>query len=242
MRLASLLVFFLAATQGWGVDFTRAIPENCRAVVLVTATDWASPQGTLRRFERADGHAAWRTVGAPAAVLLGEHGMAWGAGLAPMPSDNNPHKTEGDRRAPAGIFAFGTAFGRAPRENLPWVRMPYRRLSLATEAVDDPESRFYNQIVERTRITQPDWRSSEHMGKVPAYELGIVIGANPQCVPGGGSCLFLHLWTKGRTGTSGCTALHEADLEELMRWLDPAKHPVLVQLPEAIARTSLSGF
>jgi hypothetical protein len=36
--------------------------------------------------------------------------------------------------------------------------------------------------------------------------------------------------------------LHRADLIELLRWLDAAKHPVLVQLPQKLARENLSGF
>jgi len=72
--------------------------------------------------------------------------------------------------------------------------------------------------------------------------LGLVIAHNPQRTPGAGSCIFLHLWMNGSEGTAGCTALHRADLMELLRWLDVAKHPVLVQMPAAIARESLSGF
>jgi D-alanyl-D-alanine dipeptidase len=32
--------------------------------------------------------------------------------------------------------------------------------------------------------------------------------------------------------TEGCTALDDTPLESLLVWLDPAKRPVLVQLPE----------
>jgi D-alanyl-D-alanine dipeptidase len=41
----------------------------------------------------------------------------------------------------------------------------------------------------------------------------------------------VHIWKGPATGTSGCTALEAADVEALLRWLDPAKYPVLVQMP-----------
>ena len=242
MRFASLLVFCLVAATGWSVDFAQAIPGDCRAVALVTGRDWSSPVGTLRRFERPDNRSPWRAVGTPMNTLLGEHGMAWGLGLHASPNDGAPHKAEGDRRSPAGVFALGTAFGRVSREDVKWLRMPYQLLSPTTEAIDDPASRFYNRLVDRAQIAEPDWRSSEHMWKVPDYELGVIIASNPKHITGAGSCIFLHLWIGNRDGTAGCTALHRADLVELLRWLDSAKRPVLVQLPEQVTRTSLTGF
>ena len=242
MRFASLLVFGMLAATGWSVDFAQAIPANCRAVVLVIGRDWSSPAATLQRFERPDRHSPWHPVGTPMNALLGKHGLAWGLGLHPAPGEDGPRKTEGDLRSPAGVFTLGTAFGRVPREDVRWLRLPYLLLSPTMEAIDDPASRYYDRLVDRARIADPDWRSSEQMGKVPAYELGLVIAHNPEHVPGAGSCIFLHLWMEGSSGTAGCTALHRTDLVELMRWLDPAKQPVLVQLPRQVARVSLIGF
>jgi len=230
------------ATKGWSIDFSTSFPANCRQVALVTTPGWSSSTGTLRRFERRDERAQWQIAGNPVTVLLGKHGLGWGLGLSPIPSDVGPRKAEGDLRSPAGVFAFGEAFGTVPHSEVPWVRMSYRPLTPTTEGVDDPASRFYNQIVDRAHIATPDWHSSEHMWIVPAYKLGIVIAANPQCIPKASSCIYLHLWMPGHTGTVGCTALHPPDLADLLRWLDPGKQPVIIQLPESIAHTSLTGF
>jgi len=242
MHFASFLAFCLTAATACAVDFSPAIPTNCRQVVFVTAPDWSSTRGTMQRYERADARAHWQAVGSPAEVLLGRRGLAWGLGLHASAPDDGPRKAEGDQRAPAGVFELGTVFGRPAREEVPWLRMPYRQLSPATEAIDDPKSRSYNRIVDRAQIARPDWHSSEHMWKIPDYELGLVIAHNPQRVPRAGSCIFIHLWMEDRTGTAGCTTLHRADLLELLRWLDPAKKPVLVQFPARIARENLGGF
>jgi L,D-peptidoglycan transpeptidase YkuD (ErfK/YbiS/YcfS/YnhG family) len=50
---------------------------------------------------------------------------------------------------------------------------------------------------------------------------------------GRGSCIFLHIWRAAGSPTSGCTAMPAGDLETVVRWLDPARHPVVVQLPAA---------
>jgi D-alanyl-D-alanine dipeptidase len=169
--------------------------------------------------------------------------MAWGAGLHASAPANSPHKQEGDLRVPAGVFAIGSAFGRAPREEMSWLHMPYQQLTPTTEAIDDPASRYYDRIVDRAQVAKPDWKSSEHMDRIPEYELGLVVTHNPQHRPGAGSCIFIHLWTpRDNAGTHGCTALHRSDLLELLHWLDAANHPVLVQLPSAVTKDSLGGF
>lgn len=110
--------------------------------------------------------------------------------------------------------------------------MPYRQITPDTEAVDDPGSRFYNRIVQRGAVRQPDWKSSERMHEIPDYELGVIVAHNPRNQPGAGSCIFLHEWRGDRRGTAGCTVLLPPDLRALVRWLDAAKNPLLVQLPE----------
>ncbi len=110
------------------------------------------------------------------------------------------------------------------------------------EAIDDPRSRFYNQVVDRAEVPRPDWRSSEKMSTISVYELGLVVFHNTERLPGCGSCIFLHLQSPNNTGTAGCTALRRADLLALLLWLDPARQPVLIQAPRAIAVRDLPEF
>ena len=120
--------------------------------------------------------------------------------------------------------------------------MPWQTITPALEAIDDPASRFYNRIVDRARVAQPDWRSSERMAQIPGYALGVLVAHNPRNLPGAGSCIFLHLWLGKGRGTAGCTAVREGDLVKLVRWLDPEQQPVLVQLPREVALLELSGL
>jgi len=234
-------VYFLTAIFCGMVGRAAAleIPKNCGQAVVVTTPAWTSPSGVLQRWTRPDGESPWKKVGKPVTVLVGERGLGWGLGLHRQPDDRGPRKTEGDRRAPAGIFRLTGAFGLGPRAV---ARLAWQPVTPALEAVDDPASRFYNRIVDRTQIERPDWRSSERMATIPDYALGIIVAHNPQNIPGAGSCIFLHLWLGGRNGTAGCTVLRKPDLLVLANWLDPARQPVLVQLPREVSRGELNDL
>jgi hypothetical protein len=69
------------------------------------------------------------------------------------------------------------------------------------------------------------------------YALAIVVDHNRDPVqPGAGSCIFIHPWVTPGMPSPGCTVLARAPVERLVRWLDPAAHPLLVQLPRAALR------
>lgn len=221
--------------------------HSTQMIVAATA-NWDAVEGRLQRFERANAREAWRPVGEPIPIVVGKNGMGWGIGLiatdnAGVRAADEPAKREGDGKSPAGVFALGTAFGYAA-EPLAGSKMPYLALTPTTECVDDVGSRYYNRIVDRSAVA-PDWSSSEHMRYTgESYRWGMVVdfndtaekpGSNPP-VPGGGSCVFLHIWHSPDQGTAGCTAMTQSNLETLLLWLDPARKPVLVQLPESVYR------
>lgn len=239
--MRALLRFYLLAIFATGLFLSlpaRAHDalDNARQIVVVTTADWASVSGTLQRFERSNPHAAWKAVGQPFPIVVGKTGLAWGSGLVANErlgaSANDPIKQEGDGKAPAGVFALGTAFGYEPQA-LAGSRLPYLHLTSSVECVDDAKSRYYNRIVDRQNISAPDWNSSEHMLRDDElYHWGVAVNHNANPVrPAGGSCIFMHVWRAAGEGTVGCTAMPKEDVEQLIQWLDPAKSPRLVQLP-----------
>jgi hypothetical protein len=209
-------------------------------MIVVTTEDWNAVDGQLQLYERSTPKQQWRPVRNPISVVVGKHGLGWGVGLPPTDDPatraaSDPIKQEGDGRAPAGIFALGTAFGYAPNP-LSGSKMPYLALTPATECVDDVASKQYNQIVERSAVPL-DWTSSEHMRSAgESYRWGVVVDHNSSAatrpIPGRGSCIFLHIWKGPGEGTVGCTAMPQTNLETLIGWLDPKRKPVLVQLPK----------
>jgi D-alanyl-D-alanine dipeptidase len=248
MKPVSLLLCFLSII-GWCASSPAQAGKadafaRSTQMIVVTTPDWRTIEGRLQRYERATVQEKWHPVGEPFSIVVGKSGLAWGLGVittndARENATSDPVKREGDGKSPAGVFALGTAFGYAPQP-LRGLKMPYLNLTSSTECVDDIHSKYYNRMLNRSTVT-PDWNSSEHMREAgESYRWGIVLDHNhivtgnnnnpPE--PGGGSCVFLHIWHRHDQGTVGCTAMSQSDLETLLLWLDPERKPLLVQLPQ----------
>jgi len=212
------------------------LPKTTQQLLLVTAVDWSASKGALQQYAR--GAQAWSPVGASFPVTLGRNGMGWGRGRFILAVQAGPEKLEGDAKSPSGIFELGDAFGYSPVPPQ-GCRLPYRMATSLDYFVDDPQSKHYNSWIRLTpddNFPQKRWKSFERMRPdTDAYELGIVVKHNmAPVVAGKGSAIFLHVWSGSEKPTAGCTALSRGDLLELLRWLEPSKQPLLVQLPETL--------
>jgi D-alanyl-D-alanine dipeptidase len=225
-----LLMFFLQALE-MGLNAVH-IPSDTDQIVLVTTGSWSSPSGTLQRFARSN--SGWRAVGPGFPVVVGRNGLGWGDGLQ-AEVIGGPQKSEGDSRAPAGVFRFGPAFGygeKPPQGS----KMPFRHIGAQDYWVDDPLSPQYNQWVS---LDDPA-NNAAMLGESPEkmrredglYEFGMVVQYNASpVVKGRGSAIFFHIWRGPGSATVGCTAMAKENLLALIRWLDPAKKPLLIQVP-----------
>jgi D-alanyl-D-alanine dipeptidase len=205
-------------------------------ILVVTTQDWNGVDGTLQAYERPQARKKWKAVGEPISVVVGKKGLGWGAGVASAREAGRrgaggPIKQEGDGRSPAGIFRLNTAFGYAAQAPPGW-KMPYLNLTPSVECVDDARSKFYTRVLDRASVV-PDWISSEQMLRPDElYRWGIVVDHNTNPVTAGaGSCIFLHIWLGPGVETTGCTAMAREQLEGVLARLDPARKPLLVQLP-----------
>lgn len=230
------VLFLLLVSPGYAGE--PAPVHSSTQLVVVRTAGWNAVDGTLQRYERKAAGKKWQAVGKPITVVVGKTGLAWGIGVVSADELHasgvyDPIKKEGDGKAPAGIFHLSHAFGYAGQEQPAW-KMPYISLTPSVECVDDSESTFYNRVVDRASVS-PDWNSSEHMLRSDElYRWGVVVDHNadpPQA--GSGSCIFLHIWRGPGQGTVGCTAMPREELELLLAWLDPARKPLLVQMPNA---------
>lgn len=207
--------------------FAAQLPAGVMQVLLCVADEAKATTGTLWRLERQPG-GEWKTLTPSIPVTLGRHGLAWGLGehrgRAPR---GIATKREGDGCSPIGIFALPQAFGSTAKPR--GLKLPWLRCTAHHFGIDDPRSRFYNQIVD-DRVVACDWENPETMILANGcYELGAVIAHNAANKPGGGSCIFMHVWQAPGVPTSGCTAMSLENIRVVLRWLDPTKHPRLVQ-------------
>lgn len=232
--LVTGLVLFLSACHREAMNSLWKWKENQQLIVIV-ADGWRVSSGTLWRFQY--GKNSWHWIGNSVEVSLGAQGLAWGRGLHPE-SQVGPYKREGDRRSPAGIFRIGPAFGYA---RVYGVSLPFQEMQGNDFCIDQPQSPYYNQIVDRsllkrkgtTILSEPMRRDLYYHGD-QLYKLGFVIRHNEQNVSFGGSCIFAHLRMKPDAVTAGCTAMDEQDMKNLLSWLDVKFDPVLVLLPISV--------
>ena len=213
----------------------KNIPEigQSRQLVVVTARNWISSSATVRCFERAGIKGPWKEALPACDAVTGRNGMAWGIGLHGTHPAGAPVKHEGDDRAPTGVFRLHGVFGYATPAAAGVTRFPYEQLTRFSAGVDDVRSRYYNRVVDASRIKDKDWKSPEAMLTPHGlYRWGVIVEHNWKSLPGYGSCIFLHIWLAPGHGTSGCTAMALPDLLAIIRRLDSSKRPLLVQLPE----------
>jgi L,D-peptidoglycan transpeptidase YkuD (ErfK/YbiS/YcfS/YnhG family) len=232
--ISFLIPFFAMCVHAGDLDFSMTSGKSLQAIVVKT-NGWDSASATLQCYERIHPDGSWTKVGGRISVTTGRSGLAWGTGAHPPASATGPVKREGDGKGPAGIFRLSAAFGYANPDVMPWVRLPYRQATPNLLCIDDTSSVYYNRIVDSSQV-KSDWKSCENMLRQDKqYRLGIVVDHNGNpVVPGNGSCIFMHIWAEPGAGTSGCTAMPEENLKEILRWLDPGALPILVQLPDTV--------
>lgn len=187
---------------------------NARQVVIVTSSSWTTDVATLQTFE--NDASGWHAVFPAMAAHIGRAGFS-------------ADKHEGDLKTPAGMYGFGVMFGQ--RAN-PGVKFPYRQADSQSVWVDDVNSPYYNTWQENAALSGEHLASSGY-ATAYAYAVAIAYNVNP-IVRGKGSAIFLHVSTGG--GTAGCVSIAEANLLQVLRWLDPAKSPVIVMGPASVIR------
>ncbi len=230
------------------------IPNTSHQIIVGITEGWAGNKAQIRRFTRKSGE--WTSVDAdPISAVLGPKGLVWGRGLNPIPANaisaaGGPgfkrSKREGDKRSPAGVFSLGKAYGYDPI----WAartKLEYVTVTPADLFIEDTASEFYNNQIRLDHPAASDWELSQQMEQTdPAHRLEVVVGHNtPSPARGAGSAILLHIWRQnGKKFTTGCTAMADANIEAIIRWLDPNSRPLYVLLPrsEYLARQVAWGL
>lgn len=187
-------------------------------LVVVVSEDMNATTAQMQRYEK---QGEWEKIGLPVSVTLGRSGLGYGSG-------KEPFKNEGDGRSPLGVFPITSTFGYDPASNR---AMPYLHADEKLICIDDPGDPRYNRIVTADDNVPKSFEWMHRQDGV--YRYGAVIGYNTEGEKGRGSCIFIHLNHPDKRPTSGCTAMEEAPLLELLEWLDPDKNPQILQIPKS---------
>lgn len=240
-RVIFLLLFFYFHFAQAHSSFIHAqkLLHHSEQLVMVTTANEKSIHGMLQRYRRNPHSRHWIKVGRRIAVVVGKRGMAWGIDFQ-KDHPKGVMKKEGDQKTPMGVFELGPLFGfaaQSPFKN----KFSYLPLTRTSECVDDKTSHYYNQLIDRAKIRNLDWHSSEKMREISQYQVGAVVQYNTHSpIPGAGSCIFLHVWREAGQGTAGCVAMKKSDLMQLLAWLDPRQKPVIAIFSNPALHQSLS--
>lgn len=173
----------------------------------------------------------WIQVGSIYKAKLGRKGLATGLGLTADTIFNQPiSKAEGDGKTPTGIFSIGQVYGKASAQEFKGT-LPYTQATKDYIGIDDPKSKYYNQIIRKSQTSLVDWDSNEEIYHPPTYNWLLEVDHNPQNLSAKGSLIFFHatrpllfLFYK----TAGCVAIQTKNLIQVLRWINPEKNPKFV--------------
>lgn len=217
-RLARTALAAAALFAASVVTASGAATGTPRQVITVEAAAPASQVVVLRTWALA-GDGRYHQVFPAVVAYVGVHGVG-------------PTR-EGLGRTPAGVFTLTRAFGNRPNDG---TRLPYVLVGPDDWWDENPDSPRYNELV-RSPVS-PGGGSENLYDAGRAYAHAVVINYNVDpVVKGAGSGFFLHV--SFGAPTEGCVAIPEGDLIRVMRWLNPADHPVISIGVGAAARAVL---
>jgi L,D-peptidoglycan transpeptidase YkuD (ErfK/YbiS/YcfS/YnhG family) len=196
-----------------------SIPSSAEQLIVVSSRTYDPPGylASFQTFERANASARWKPLFAP-----------WRSEIGSGELVNVRHF--GDHATPTGVFDIGLRmYGTEPDPG--GLHYAYHQLVCGDWWDEDPYSPQYNRFVHVPCATTPSFASwSEALWtETRAYPYFAVLQTNDDPTITGsnapGAGIFLHHWMNAPT--EGCVALPLADLLQVLRWLNPVKHPVI---------------
>ncbi len=206
---------------------SSACPDNLAADLAVTggstqlmtveAPSYSSEDVTITLWQR-DG-SCWAPTAGPWSGLIGARGFS-------------DHHVEGDNTTPTGIYTFEPViYGNAPD---PGVSFPYHQLVCGDWWDEDPTSPEYNTFQHVPCGTTPPFGGASEAlwTETVAYPSFAVVNYNTDpVVPYAGSGIFVH--ANIGAPTEGCVSLPLGELDQFLRWMNPADLPQIVLGPAA---------
>ncbi|MEU9078751.1 L,D-transpeptidase family protein [Kitasatospora sp. NPDC048538] len=205
------------AHRAAGADGPFPVPAAVGRAEQVITVEASGTRATVTTWARQDG--AWRALASTSDARIGSGGL-----------HDGPTRVQGTGTTPSGTYTLTQGFGIALD---PGTKVPYHRVTTHDWWVQDPTSAHYNRMRTDTEggfhLTDQGALGSEHLIDHPVqYENVLVIDFNiSPVVKGRGAGIFLHDLGPGAEATAGCVAVPAAFMTGIMRWIDPADHPVI---------------
>lgn len=199
------------AQPGCPVNLAGQLASTGGATQLVTvdAPSDSATTATVMLWQRAG--SCWVAAGGPWAARVGRNGLS-------------AHHREGDGTTPTGGYRLSPVMYGIAAD--PGVHGSYHQLVCGDWWDEDPQSPQYNSFQHVACGTTPPFGANSEAlwtETTAAQRFAVVEYNTSPVVVGAGSGIFIH----GDIGgpTNGCVALAAAQLDTLLRWLQPALAP-----------------
>nr|WTB36103.1 L,D-transpeptidase family protein [Streptomyces sp. NBC_00830] len=196
------------ARCGAGLSRARDIGNATQVITVKAGGSYA----TVTAWQK--GSSGWKAQFSTSAGRVGSNGVVDGA-----------TRQQSTYTTPSGTYTITEGFGVESGGTA----MPYTKVDDRHWWVQDPESKFYNQMHTAEGadfpLSESGERGSEHLINYPTqYAKALVINFNRwPAVPGRGAGIFLHV--TGNGATAGCVSVPRATMDRFMGWVKPSANP-----------------
>ena len=198
-----------------GLASSLAYTGSARQLITVESTSYSTTYASVELWERSG--SCWQSVAGPWTGRIGRTGFS-------------DHHVEGDGSSPTGFYGLGPViFGNAAN---PGVHEAYHHLVCGDWWDEDSSSAGYNTFQHVACGTKPSFGGGSEAlwtETVPYPSFAVIDYNTGPIVRGAGSAIFFHADTG--SPTVGCVSVPLADLDQALRWLDPADSPAFVMGP-----------
>ncbi|MFF8842559.1 L,D-transpeptidase family protein [Streptomyces sp. NPDC015127] len=188
------------------------VPVNVGNATQVITVKASGSYATVTAWQK--GSSGWKAQFSTSAGRVGSNGVTDGA-----------TRKQSTYTTPTGTYTITEGFGVESSGTA----MPYTKVNDSHWWVQDPESKYYNQMHTAEGadfpLTESGERGSEHLINYPTqYAKALVINFNRwPAVPGRGAGIFLHV--NGKGATAGCVSVPRATMDRFMGWVKPSANP-----------------
>ena len=194
-----------------------SVPVTVGKATQVITVKASGSTATVTAWQKSG--STWTVKYTTTAARIGANGITTGS-----------TRKQGTDTTPTGTYTITQGFGVGAN---PGTKMPYHKVTSTDWWVEDPTSAYYNTMRTSTQggfhLTEAGDDGSEHLIEYPTqYHNALVVNFNmAPAVKGRGAGIFLHDLGPQAGATAGCVAVPAAVMTEIIKWINPADHPVI---------------
>ncbi|GKU31633.1 SH3 domain-containing protein [Clostridium folliculivorans] len=184
--------------------------SNSSQVILVTTSGMSSSYANIKFYQKngEDWNLKTETNG-----RVGTSGLAYIS-----------NRMQSTNKTPAGVLGILSAFGISDN---PGTKYSYAKVTDDMYWDLNSGSSTYNRLIHNN-----PGGDFEHLASYPTqYKYALVTDYNVNQTANKGGAIFVHI--NGSGGTAGCVSMPEAQMRELITWVDPGQNPKILIIPSS---------